>query len=287
MVHSTVEGKYIPEKTDAALPPPLTSGLIGFAGGIVGGLIGGGVVTIPALDHVTALPRARIHGTSAMVNAVIAMIGAGIYSWHGGAMDLRTGIGLMCGGLIGAPLGARLTARIPELLFRLLFMVVLLFSGGKMLLNAAVPGDQSTAVLLPATQMTHPILLMLLAFLLGALIGVWSSSMGLGGGILAIPTLVLIFGVNQHTAAGTSLLIMIPNTIVGSFAHLRQGTASLRLGSIIGIGAFFGAAIGTWIALMMNNQVLQLIFGCFILFMAIREGYALYCRLCSRLRTPV
>lgn len=97
----------------------------------------------------------------------------------------------------------------------------------------------------------------------------------MGGGILTIPVLVLIFGVNQHTAAGTSLLVMIPNTVVGSYMHLRQRTASLRLGSIMGIGAFLGAAIGIWIgiwiAFRMNDQFLQLIFGCFVLVVATRE----------------
>ncbi|WP_052569134.1 sulfite exporter TauE/SafE family protein [Ktedonobacter racemifer] len=158
----------------------------------------------------------------------------------------------MCGGLIGAPLGARLTARLPERLLRLLFLGVLLVTGAQMLLNAVFSRSQ-TPSLFPGPSLTDPILVVLLAFLLGVLIGAWSSSMGMGGGILTIPALVLIFGVNQHTAAGTSLLVMIPNTLVGSFMHLRQQTASLRAGSIMGIGAFFGAAIGIWMALLMND----------------------------------
>lgn len=130
MTSTTREGKPISSPPHESIPSPWICGLIGLAGGIVGGLVGGGggIVTIPALNHTThttILSRARIHGTSTLVNAVIAVIaviGAGIYSWHGGTMDLRTGIALMCGGLIGAPLGAHLTARLPERLLRLLFL---------------------------------------------------------------------------------------------------------------------------------------------------------------------
>jgi uncharacterized membrane protein YfcA len=274
MVPNAIEESGIPEKADNSLPSSITSVLIGFAGGTVGGFLGGGggVVTVPALDHVISWPRVRIHGTSTLTNIVIALIGTSIYSLHGGAVDLRTGIGLMCGGLVGAPLGARLASRTPERFLRLLFIFVLLLSGLKLLLDEAQPGNQATAAWLPAQ--TIPLaLLVLLTFLLGILIGAWSSSMGLGGGLLAVPALVLIFGVSQHAAEGTSLLIMIPNTIIGSVAHLRQRTASLRLGSIMSIGALGGAVLGACVAFLLSNRVLQLIFGCFVLLMALREGY--------------
>jgi len=275
MTSYNIEEKSIPEKTNNSFPLPIMSVLIGFVGGIVGGFLGGGggVVTVPALDRVTSWPRVRIHGTSTLVNIVIAVVGASIYSLHGGAVDLRTGIGLMCGGLVGAPLGARLASYVPERFLRLLFICVLVLSGLKLLLGGAQPDNQATIAWLPA-QKTPLALLMLLTFLLGILIGAWSSSMGLGGGLLAVPALVLIFGVSQHAAEGTSLLIMIPNTIVGSIAHLRQHTASLRLGSVMSIGALGGAALGTFVAFLLSNQVLQLIFGCFVLIMALREGYA-------------
>src|SRR5438270_3675227 len=166
MTYATREEKPISSPPHESIPSPWIRGLIGLAGGIVGGLIGGGggIVTIPALDHTTTLSRARIHGTSTLVNAVIAVIGAGMYSWRGGTMDLRTGIALMCGGLIGAPLGAHLTARLPERLLRLLFLVVLLVTGAQMLLNAAFSRSQ-TPSLFPGPSFTDPILVVLLAFL--------------------------------------------------------------------------------------------------------------------------
>ena len=103
-------------------------------------------------------------------------------------MDLRTGLALMCGGLIGAPLGARLTARLPERLLRLLFLSVLLVTGAQMLLNAAFSRSQFQS-LFSGPSLTDPVLVVLLAFLLGVLIGAWSSSMGMG---VLSPTLFTI-----------------------------------------------------------------------------------------------
>ncbi|EFH81135.1 TSUP family transporter [Ktedonobacter racemifer] len=79
MTSATREEKPISSPPQESIPSPWIHGLIGLAGGIVGGLIGGGggIVTIPALDHTATLSRARIHGTSTLVNAVIAVIGAG------------------------------------------------------------------------------------------------------------------------------------------------------------------------------------------------------------------
>jgi uncharacterized membrane protein YfcA len=274
-------------QSNEALPSFFTSGLIGLAGGIVGGLLGGGggVVTVPALDRVTDLPRAKIHGTATLSNVVIALVGTAIYSLHGGTVDLRVGIGLMLGGVIGGTLGARLAAYLPERALRLLFVAVLLISGVKLLFDGTHLAGQATSALLPAQQL--PLLpLLLLTCLFGILIGAWSGSMGLGGGLLAIPTLVLIFGVSQHPAEGTSLLLMIPNTIAGSITHLRQGTASFRLGRMLSLGAFFGAALGVWIAFLFSNQVLQLVFGSFVLLMALREGYRFVRRLRSDQKKP-
>jgi uncharacterized membrane protein YfcA len=71
---------------------------------------------------------------------------------------------------------------------------------------------------------------------------------------------------------------MFPSTLVCSIAHLRQGTASPRIDDIISIGAPAGTALDIWIAFLLNKQMLQLIFGCYVLIMALREGYTLYHR---------
>lgn len=89
------------------------------------------------------------------------------------------------------------------------------------------------------------------------MIGAWAGAMGLGGGLLAVPALVLLFGVELHVAAGTSLLMFIPNSIVGTLVHLRQGTASARWGWLLGLA--------------LDAVVLGVVFATFALAMAVRE----------------
>lgn len=107
--------------------------------------------------------------------------------------------------------------------------------------------------------------------LAGIVIGAWAAALGLGGGLLAVPALVLLFGADLHTAAGTSLLMFVPNSVVGAIVHLRKGTASPRISTWLSLGAIPGAAAGALLALALNSVVLGVVFGTFALAMGIRE----------------
>jgi hypothetical protein len=117
----------------------------------------------------------------------------------------------------------------------------------------------------------HLWLTVLVTAVVGVVIGSWSGAMGLGGGLLAVPVLVLFFGVELHTAEGTSLLMFIPNSLVGGYVHLRQGTASLRAATVLGLAAIPGTVVGALVGLALDATVLGLVFGTFALAMALRE----------------
>ena len=97
--------------------------------------------------------------------------------------------------------------------------------------------------------------------------------MGLGGGLLAVPALMLLFGTDLPTAEGTSLLMFFPNAIVGTITHARQGTADLRLGLNLNIGALPGAVAGVLIALALNVKILSIVFAVFAMTIGVREIY--------------
>lgn len=250
---------------------PRTSTLagVGLAGGTMGALLGGGAgsVTVPALARLTGLARVTIHGTSTLTNIAIAVVGAAVYGARGGAVDLATGVPLMLGGIAGAVLGARLVTRAPERLLRLLFSAVLLASGTSLLLEASGITVTAGAGALPDV----PAVLVPVALALGALVGAWSAAMGLGGGLLTVPALVLLFGVDPHTAVGTSLVVMLPNSVAGATAHLRQGTASVPIGARLAAGAAVGAAGGALLALALDERMLSAVLGTYMYVTAIRE----------------
>lgn len=249
---------------------------IGLLGGVVGGLIGGGsgVLFVPALDRFTSMSRARVHGTSTIANIGVCVAGAAAYAVGGGALDLRVGTGMLIGGTLGGLLGPWLLARAPETVLRVLLIVILVLTAAKFSVDAFGP-PLLTHALVPARLLADLWFVVPMTLVVGVVIGAWAGAMGLGGGLLAVPALVLLFGVELHVAAGTSLLMFVPNSVVGSVVHLRQGTASSRWGWLLGLTAAPGVVAGAVLGLALDAEVLGLVFGTFALLMAVREIVAL------------
>ena len=245
-------------------------------GGVVGGLIGGGsgVLFVPALDRFTSMSRARVHGTSTIANIGVCSAGAATYAIGGGALDLRVGTGVLIGGIVGGLLGPWLLARARETVLRLLLIAILVLTATKFGLDAlGLP--LVTHAVVPAGLLANLWFVVPTTLVVGVVVGAWSGAMGLGGGLLAVPALVLLFGVELHVAAGTSLMLFIPNSLVGGWLHVRKGTASARWGWLLGLTSVPGVVAGAVLGLALDAEVLGLVFGTFALLMALREIVAL------------
>lgn len=247
---------------------------LGGIGAAVGGLLGGGsgVVYVPALERTTNLPRAVLHGTSAVSNIAVCSVGPLVFALAGGAIDLHSGLGMMLGALLGGYLGAKLLTRVSETLLRVLFIAVLFVLGTKLLLDAFGLDPLHGKAVFSPELLANLWFVIPTAAVVGIVIGSWAGAMGLGGGLLAVPAFVLLFGVDLHVAEGTSLLIFLPNAIVGARVHLRQGTANPRLSLLLNLGAVPGAIAGALLALALSGTVLSVVFGTFAIGMAVREA---------------
>ena len=274
---ASVTAEQVPDASTqvaAAVAVPLRIAVgVGLLGGTVGALLGGGtgVVTVPALDRLTTLRRGTIHGTASLVNVAVAVAGAAVYELRGGHLDTTAGAGLMIGGVTGALLGARIAARAGDQALRMAFAAVLATAGTELCLDTAGIGPSSSSPLLPAALRGDVPAVVALTVVIGIVVGTWSAAMGLGGGSLTVPVLILLFGVAPHTAEGTSLLVMLPNSVAASAQHLRQRTASAPLGATLACGAAPGAILGASVGLTLSSTVLDWVFGLFILFVATRE----------------
>lgn len=114
--------------------------------------------------------------------------------------------------------------------------------------------------------MTLPDVLALLAIGLAA--GLLAGLLGIGGGVVMVPAMVLIMGMDQHVAQGTSLLVIIPAAAFGSFTHYRHGRLALRDAAAIAAGGVLGAVLGSVTALSLDEQLLQRLFAVLILIVA-------------------
>jgi hypothetical protein len=82
------------------------------------------------------------------------------------------------------------------------------------------------------------------SFAIGGASGLLAGMFGVGGGVIQIPALCLLTDIEYHTALGTSLAAMLPVAIVGSAAHLRQGTMIARIAIPLGLGSLVGSFLG-------------------------------------------
>ncbi|MGI8608127.1 MAG: TSUP family transporter [Candidatus Dormibacteria bacterium] len=106
---------------------------------------------------------------------------------------------------------------------------------------------------------------LVLGLLLGAAVGILSGALGVGGGGVMVPVMVLSLGIEQATAQGTSLLAILPTAASGAWEHLRHGTLDLRLSLLLGGAGALGAVIGSIAALRLEPRRLRQVFAAYLL----------------------
>lgn len=103
---------------------------------------------------------------------------------------------------------------------------------------------------------------------IGLAAGFAAGLLGVGGGIVMVPAMVLVLGFDQHVAQGTSLVVIIPAALAGSVTHYRNGRVSLRDAALLAMGGIGGAVVGSITALSVDDTVLRRLFGAFLLIVA-------------------
>jgi uncharacterized membrane protein YfcA len=109
---------------------------------------------------------------------------------------------------------------------------------------------------------------LLLAAVLGLLAGVFAGLFGVGGGILFVPTLIFVFGLDQVEAEATSLLAILPVVVAGTWRQRLYGNVHWRAAAIIGCAAVAGVEIGVLAAKALPEQTLRRLFGLLMLLVA-------------------
>ncbi|HZM18727.1 MAG TPA: TSUP family transporter [Gaiellaceae bacterium] len=115
---------------------------------------------------------------------------------------------------------------------------------------------------------TLGLLVLLIAF--GAAAGVLAGLLGVGGGILLVPFLVLVVGMTQHEAEATSLLVILPTAIAASVALRRRNVGDLPTALAVGLVGAVGAVAGVLLALALDADVLRLVFAVLLAFVGVR-----------------
>jgi uncharacterized membrane protein YfcA len=115
---------------------------------------------------------------------------------------------------------------------------------------------------------------------LGFVVGILSGALGVGGGGVMVPVMVLAMGIDQATAQGTSLLAILPTAASGAWEHLRQGGLDLRVSLVLGVAGAAGAVLGAVGALHLEPRRLRQVFAVYLLLVGAQT-------LRAALRSPV
>jgi uncharacterized membrane protein YfcA len=237
---------------------------LGAAAGLLAGLfgVGGGVVLVPGMVLLMGVAQHVAHATSLvaiLITAPAAVIGFGL----DGSVAYAAGGATAAGAVVGAFGGAALMHRISPTRLRQAFAVLLLIVAVRLIIQVGGSPQAADAVGIDA--------LSLLSFAgLGLAAGVLSALMGVGGGVIMVPAFVLLFGMDQHTAEGTSLLVIIPTAVMGAYRHSRHGYTTWRLGLLIGAGGIVGGLLGAQAALALPAEILQRLFAGFLVLTGVR-----------------
>lgn len=238
--------------------------LIGLVAGILGGGlgVGGGIILVPLLVAV-GLGRHEAHATSLAAIFLIGVAGAASFGVSG-EIDVAAGVTIGIGGILGSVIGASVMHRVSPRALTLVFGIVLLVAGIRLIMSSDPLAG--AAAFSSFGQIS-------LGLLIGFIAGFFAGLAGVGGGVVIVPSSVLLLALEQHAAQGTSLVAIVFTAIAGTIVNLRNKRVRLWDGLLAGVGGIFGSLFGSRLALLVEGRALSVVFGMLVLFVATRTLY--------------
>lgn len=227
--------------------------LIGLAAGFFGGLVGvgGGIIMIPLMVGILKMNQHISHGTSLVALVFTGLSGAITYALNG-SVDILASILLASTAIFTARVGAKFANALPEWKLKMYFGGFLIMVAVLLIIKPYLPqiGGSVTGWL--------KVIILLLA---GGFTGFLSGMMGVGGGTIMVPAMVLLAGFTQYTAQGSSLLAMIPVGVVGAYTHWRLGNVNTSILPGLIPGILIGSYLGGSLAHLLPEVALRIIFA--------------------------
>ncbi|WP_374209001.1 sulfite exporter TauE/SafE family protein [Microbacterium sp. CIAB417] len=246
--------RVLAPRTPAFILTCIATGLLaGLLSGLFG--VGGGTVIVPLLVLFLKFDQRLAAGTSLAAIVPTAAVGVISYAVHESVAWVPA-ILLAVGAVVGAQIGTWLLPRISQTALRwgfVAFIVVVIAS-----LFFVIPSRDAH---IEVTVVTGIALVVV-----GVFTGIMAGLIGVGGGVIVVPILVLIFGASDLEAKGTSLLFMIPTALSGTIGNLRRRNVDLLAAALVGVAACTTTALGAWIATLLDPFVANILFAAFLVF---------------------
>ena len=270
-------------------------GIVGVLSGMFG--VGGGFLITPLLFF-AGIPPVVAVATSA--NQIVASSISGVIThFQRRTVDLRMGLVLLAGGLVGAALGVQVFTALQrigqvDLLVRLCYVLFLGVIGAMMFVESlnAIRAAKRAGGRPPVKRRQHywvhglPLKMRfrvsglyisaLLPLLVGALVGVLSAIMGVGGGFIMVPAMIYLLGMPTKVVVGTSLFQII---FVTAFTTLMHATSTHSVDMVLALllifGGVIGAQLGARVGVWMKAEQLRILLAILVLAVCAKVGLEL------------
>lgn len=236
--------------------------VIGLAAGYLSGQfgIGGGLVTTPAIRLLLGRPEMIAVGTPLPVIIPTALVGAFAYARRG-LIDVRAGLVIGAFGGVFSVLGARLTTLVGGSTVMVVTAGVICWMAVDMTV-LALRGERPEAEREARAVRAHSVLWL---GVLGAVTGLYSGFLGLGGGFIVVPALVRHFAFPAKRAMGTSLVVVSLLAVPGTVAHYMLGNIDPGLAATLAVGVVPGALLGAKVTAIAREKTVKIGFAALLL----------------------
>jgi uncharacterized membrane protein YfcA len=229
----------------------------GFLGGLFG--VGGGILIVPALVLFMHMDQRLAHGTSlaaVLPIAVASLIGYTLedkVDWPVGALLAIVAVG-------GAVIGTHILHVLPQ---RVLGYV---FAGFLLLTAVRLVADHSSAVGRSDLTVGRGALLVLIGLITGILAGL----LGVGGGIVMVPAMIVLFGIPAVVAKGTSLAVIVPTAVMGTWRNRTKHNTDLRIAAVVGMAGIVSAFAASQVSVGLSETTSNVLFAILLAAVAVR-----------------
>lgn len=235
------------------------AGVVGLALGLLGG--GGSILTVPIFVYLLGFSAKDAIAMSLAVVGVTSLFGA-VGHWRVGNVNLRVALLFGAIAMAGTFLGARLALFVSGAVQLIFFAIVMLAAAVAMFRNQRVAERQPAG----DAPMHLPVVHIVVE---GLAVGVVTGLVGVGGGFLVVPALVLLGGLPMKQAVGTSLLVIAMKSASGFVGYLDQVEIAWATLATFTLVAIAGILAGSHLVRYVSQEALRRSFAAFLLVMGV------------------
>lgn len=234
--------------------------LVGLGAGLLSGMfgVGGGILVVPGLVILAKMDQRFAHGTSLAAVLPISVSSLATY-WVHDHVDWPVAFWLALGAVAGAVIGTKLLHVLPHRTLALAFSGLLVVTAIRLFMQSSGSGRD------PLDPAMCAVLVVV-----GVATGILAGLLGVGGGVVMVPAMMVILSVSPAVAKGTSVAVIIPTALMGTFRNRTANNVDLRAAALVGLCGVVTAILGGWVSARMSDTLSNVLFASLLLMVALR-----------------